>query len=681
MNIKICGQSTKTNYQNTGSCAGAVMYDEHELRDKIYEKFGLSPEQVGFFDMDGNRVTGAEVIDKIDRLSHSHLGKSDAKFYVLMVSPSDNEIAAMGSTLEEQLANGQQYIFDVLDAEASNFNREGVKDRHNLAAWAVPHIEKGKDGKMQIHWHIIQARKDVSNTYKLSPLTNHRNTQKGAVKGGFDRVTFDAECEKRFDARFGYKRGVQESFDYCLAQKKGTVEEKTEQTERLAAQNAPALEKAITDAINRRVARLAQEATERAIKQQQAQEEARKRDAARQETARKNTFWNNYHSLYKPMFAEANAICNSTFATYQDYKQRVGDCGQEISRLYNEAHEKQREMKTLQENIDRASSSKAIIKAVALAIGSCSPLLGLAVALIGSIVVDSERRVDIETKKKIRQEAKDIYSRIDALKEQQQALKQDKSDALKAYVEAKENRQELHDKVNELRKELDKPIEQPKPKLKFDFVAARQQNVGSVPKAQPSAPTHIAKAKVDIASLLLSAADRNSLELALLDKKIVLEPMRDRYKGVADFSVTLAAEGRTVNASSLVSTTQMRQMLNKWENLTGEIPAYKLEIQRENQKKLVDICAKMDAASPENAPRIPKSISFLPGGEIQITFTTRRGNTPTLKVDASGKLRFNGIILDINTGKYMQQPTQHQTPHHSQGESRGEGKGYGGHKR
>jgi hypothetical protein len=58
---------------------------------------------------------------------------------------------------------------------------------------------------------------------KLSPAPSHRGTQKGAVRGGFDREAFVRTCEQAFDRQTGYKRDQQESFDYCHAMKNGTV--------------------------------------------------------------------------------------------------------------------------------------------------------------------------------------------------------------------------------------------------------------------------------------------------------------------------------------------------------------------------------------------------------------------------------------------------------------------------
>jgi DNA replication protein DnaD len=77
-----------------------------------------------------------------------------------------------------------------------------------------------------MHCHLIVSRKDQSNKVKISPLTNHRNTKKGAIKGGFDRVTLFENVEKGFDKLFGYNRQLTETFEYCNTMKNGTVMDK-----------------------------------------------------------------------------------------------------------------------------------------------------------------------------------------------------------------------------------------------------------------------------------------------------------------------------------------------------------------------------------------------------------------------------------------------------------------------
>ncbi len=77
-----------------------------------------------------------------------------------------------------------------------------------------------------MHCHLIVSRKDQSNKVKISPLTNHRNTKKGAIKGGFDRKTLFENAEKGFDRLFGYNRQLPETFEYCNTMKNGSMQDK-----------------------------------------------------------------------------------------------------------------------------------------------------------------------------------------------------------------------------------------------------------------------------------------------------------------------------------------------------------------------------------------------------------------------------------------------------------------------
>lgn len=404
------------------------------------------------------------------------------------------------------------------------------------------------------------------------------------------------------------------------------------------------------------------------------------KQAAQQEQARAKELRVAYGKMI-PTIQGLDKAVNDTFQLCSDTKQAGIAVNAQTTQKYGELKQLWSEFRQLNQERQKASTAGALIKGIGGMMMLLNPVAGLLAIVIGKIATDI-RLSNIQSEKKALLSRIDgLKSDIDSLQQQKAQIKIEKPERLNDYLQAKDARNEFRAGMDKMKEEIQQLKEQTKPKFTFDFKAARQQAATAAPVAQnPVISTATpARSTLDISSILLSAKDKDSMDLALLSKKVVIEPIKDRLGGVSDFKVTLAAEGRVINASNLVSGDRMRQMVDKWESLTGEQPAYKLEIQRE--RKLADICAKMDAASPENAPRIPKSISFLPGGEIQITFTTRKGNTPTLKVDASGKLCFNGLILDIKTGKYIQQPTQHQTPHHSQGESRGKNKGYGGHKR
>ena len=59
----------------------------------------------------------------------------------------------------------------------------------------------------------------------MSPLTNHKNTKNGIIKGGFTRVNLFQQVEKGFDNLFYYNRQQIESFNYQNTMKNGSISE------------------------------------------------------------------------------------------------------------------------------------------------------------------------------------------------------------------------------------------------------------------------------------------------------------------------------------------------------------------------------------------------------------------------------------------------------------------------
>src|SRR5690606_36121127 len=69
---------------------------------------------------------------------------------------------------------------------------------------------------LQTHIHIIVSRRDVTNSFSLSPGSKYMGSQVELngklVKRGFNRNEFFERAEKRFDSVFGYNRNFVESY-------------------------------------------------------------------------------------------------------------------------------------------------------------------------------------------------------------------------------------------------------------------------------------------------------------------------------------------------------------------------------------------------------------------------------------------------------------------------------------
>ncbi|MEY8608615.1 DUF5712 family protein [Parabacteroides segnis] len=217
---------SKGTYNNAGSSRQLANYLEHEDLERM-EK-GIYTE--GFFNLAEDNIYKSKVIKDIDT-NIGQLLKTDAKFFAIHVSPSEKEVHAMGNTEQEQAEAMKRYIREVFIPEyAKNFNK-GLSEA-DIKFYGKIHFDRScSDNELNMHCHLIVSRKDQSNKKKLSPLTNHKNTQKGTVTGGFDRVNLFQQAEQGFDKLFGYNRQLSESFEYANTMKNGNIDDKLKMQE------------------------------------------------------------------------------------------------------------------------------------------------------------------------------------------------------------------------------------------------------------------------------------------------------------------------------------------------------------------------------------------------------------------------------------------------------------------
>ncbi len=209
---------SKGTYNNAGSSRKLCNYMEHEDMERMEQ--GIYTE--GFFNLTDDNIYKSQVIKDIDG-NIGQLKKTDAKFYAIHVSPSEKELRAMGNTEQEQAEAMKRYIREVVIPEyAKNFNK-GLS-AEDIKFYGKIHFDRGRsNNELNMHCHLIVSRKDQTNKKKLSPLTNHKDTTKGTVKGGFDRKNLFWQTEQGFDRLFSYNRPLTESFEYYNTMKNGTI--------------------------------------------------------------------------------------------------------------------------------------------------------------------------------------------------------------------------------------------------------------------------------------------------------------------------------------------------------------------------------------------------------------------------------------------------------------------------
>lgn len=224
---------SKGTYNNAGSCRRLANYLEHEDLERI-EK-GIYAE--GFFNLQDDNIYKSQVIKDIDT-NIGQLLKTDTKFYAIHISPSQKELHTMGTTEAEQTESMKRYIREVfIPKYAENFNKDLTAN--DIKFYGKIHFDRdstrSKDDPSKeinnMHCHIIVSRKDQTNKKKLSPVTNHRNTKKGAIKGAFDRKNLFKGTEQGFDKLFQYDRPLTESFEYFNTMKNGSISEQLKMQE------------------------------------------------------------------------------------------------------------------------------------------------------------------------------------------------------------------------------------------------------------------------------------------------------------------------------------------------------------------------------------------------------------------------------------------------------------------
>lgn len=250
---------------NKGGVGRLVNYLEKENSDKALLDKEL------FFSHNQDGVMPDTVEHEIDN-NVKGLGKNDQKFYEFSVSFSNKEL----EHLESNGGDVKEYVRDVMDEYAKNFNRDGIESGNDIKYFAkiehqrrypdkaynddlkalykhnfevkdrmrslkVNGDEKGikaaenaymrnsdgevilpgnlKDGR-NTHVHIVVSHKDARMEKKLSPLANHRDSKISGIKVkgkvGFNRDNFVDRAETVFDKKFGYSRELDEMYRFKL---------------------------------------------------------------------------------------------------------------------------------------------------------------------------------------------------------------------------------------------------------------------------------------------------------------------------------------------------------------------------------------------------------------------------------------------------------------------------------
>ena len=225
---------------NKGSSGSLVHYLEKENRldKKNKPEYWFNGSQI--------KIDAYTVMKTVDG-NIAKLGKADAKFFLVNISPSQKEIAFLRQQYGDDGVKDQLkgFAVRVMDAYAQNFKRDGVNSHEDLVWFAKlenyryytyndPEVKQGikkrgdrKDGE-QLHVQVIVSRKDATNMIKLSPMNTSRgkNEEHSKKMGQFDRVAFKQSGESLFDNLFEFDRGLKDTMAYANTKMNGSLNER-----------------------------------------------------------------------------------------------------------------------------------------------------------------------------------------------------------------------------------------------------------------------------------------------------------------------------------------------------------------------------------------------------------------------------------------------------------------------
>ena len=215
----------KKDYTNAGSCSAVVEY-------LAKEDMGKSLKKEFYFSHDKDQVLSIDVIRSVDN-NCPLIGKTEAKFYSLVVSPQPDEMDHIGNDKTRLKA----YVRDTMDIYAKNFNRKDGTSK-NLSGGDLVYFAKLEDNRYykstdeevkqgrakkgdvlpgdNTHVHIIVSRQDKNKITKLSPLANSKKL--------FSRENFKLNSCKHFDENYLYK-GAGKELERHIVMRDGSVQQ------------------------------------------------------------------------------------------------------------------------------------------------------------------------------------------------------------------------------------------------------------------------------------------------------------------------------------------------------------------------------------------------------------------------------------------------------------------------
>ena len=295
-----------------------------------------------------------------------------------------------------------------------------------------------------------------------------------------------------------------------------------------------------------------------------------------------NSFWDTYHSYYCPLMESVKESCCSAFRVFSTAKECYSVCSDKMSERYNRLKAVYAEINRLQSEINNAKSSKTRIKMFSLLVAAVNPAPAIIIALLGTIIMEAQKRASIIQIRNLRTQAKRIKTDIERLKVKQEGLKMAKDDTLKSYIAVKDEKENLKSEISALRRILENTSGASKEI--FGCVGELMMGGRFVDEVASAHREGVEDLGFRLYEIFSRSKDRLSLDLNLYYLNFSCNPVSHSNGGVADLKII--HKGENFYASELFRPEILVSLLNKWESFTGQWPAYKVTALQEAKERM-----------------------------------------------------------------------------------------------
>ena len=302
--------------------------------------------------------------------------------------------------------------------------------------------------------------------------------------------------------------------------------------------------------------------------------------AAKQEQTKATELRNAYRQMV-PTIQELGRAVRNTFQLYADTKATGIAISAQTTQKYNELKRSWSEFRQLDQERSQAKATGDIIKAIGGILMLLNPLAGLLAILLGRIATDIRLSEIQGEKKALLNKIEGLKSDIDALKQQKESVKFEKKERLDDYLQAKDARNEFRQGMESIKSEIQQLRQQTtRREPTMQDLAAALGNM-DVKSPQPETP------KVSYPSLdgrilgSLGRANLQEVRLALMFNGIKLDPVLRKDGAVESFMILYKDHRYTPELVLKPST--ISALFKHWEKHTGQRPA--ASIDKENAEK------------------------------------------------------------------------------------------------